>query len=49
MGVLSFRVDFQCRVIFMCMFMPVNFTRVNKTERRFEVLRLNVKLNEVRL
>ena len=43
------RVDFHCRVIFMCLYTHVNFTRVNKIEARYEVLRLNVKLTKVQL
>ena len=48
-GVLSFRVDFHCRVVFTCVNMDVSFTRVNKIETRYEVLRLIMKLSEVRL
>ena len=36
MGALSFTVDFDSRVIFTCMFMPVNFTRVNKIKTGLE-------------
>ena len=43
------RVDFHCRVILMCLYTHVNFTRVNKIEARYEVLRLNVKLTKVQL
>ena len=48
-GILSFRVDFHCRVIFTCVNMDVSFTRENKIKTRHEVLRLIVKLSEVRL
>ena len=43
------RVDFHCRVIFTCVNTHVNFTRVNRIETRYEVLRLNIKLSEVQL
>ena len=43
------RVDFHCRVIFMCLHRHVNFTRVNKIEARYKVLCLNVKLTNVQL
>ena len=38
------RVDFHCRVIFICLYTHVNFTCVNKIEERYELSRLNVKL-----
>ena len=43
------RVDFHCRVIFMCLHRHLNFTRVNKIEASYEVSRLNVKLTKVSL
>ena len=43
------RVDFHCRVIFTYVYIHVNFTHVNKIETWYEVLRLNVKLSEIKL
>ena len=42
-------VDFHCRLIFTYVTIHVNFTHVNKIETRYEVLRLNMKLSEIKL
>ena len=41
--------DFHCCIIFMCMHMHVNFTRLNKIETRLDVFCLNMNLSNFQL